>query len=174
MGKKANAAKSASKAEAKATKKAKLAAKAERKEVKQAGGSGKKGKGKAKDDVVDEDDLIKTLEEYRQKWADEHKTTEEVADIPSRRANAVLVACPVSTSLYLLGGEYFDGTTCTFYPELYKYNTEKNEWRRLSSPTQPSPRSAHQMVASPSGGGRLYVSAQLTVGGFKLVDDSLT
>lgn len=88
----------------------------------------------------------------------EHRTTEEVADIPSRRANATLTACPVSTNtLWLYGGEYFDGTDLFVYPDLYRYNTDKNEWRKLSSPTQPSPRSAHQIVASPAGGGKLWL-----------------
>ena len=140
-----------------------------------------KGKGKAKENQVEEEDLIQTLAEYRKRWEDgecndslgrsdavrkrpdsfghiEHRTSEEVADVPSRRANATLTACPVSTNtLWLYGGEYFDGTSCYFYPELYRYNTDKEEWRKLSSPTQPSPRSAHQIIASPVGGGKLWL-----------------
>ena len=161
--KKGGAAKAASKAEAKAAKKAKLAGKAERKANKDVegntgGASSKKGKGKGKAAEDDDlEDLIQTLAEYRKRWEEEHKTTEESTEIPSRRANATLVACPVSTSLWLMGGEYFDGTSCYFYPDLYRYNTEKNEWRRLSSPTQPGPRSAAQLVASPASGGRLWL-----------------
>lgn len=81
MGKsgKTKAAKASSKAEAKAAKKAKAASKAERREAKTATGgkkseqgsgkSGSKGKGKAKkEQVVDEDDLIQTLEAYRRQW----------------------------------------------------------------------------------------------------------
>lgn len=90
--------------------------------------------------------------------ATDHKTSEEAAEIPSRRANATLTADPVSTNtLWLYGGEYFDGTNCYFYPDLYRYIIDKNEWRRLSSPTQPGPRSAHQVVASSSGGGKLWL-----------------
>lgn len=170
MGKsgKTKASKANSKAEAKAAKKAKLASKAERKESKKAiaprdSGTAKTGKGKGKAKAKptaaeEEEDLIQTLEEYRKRWETEHKTTEETADIPSRRANASLTACPVnSNQLWLYGGEFFDGTNCYFYPELFRYNTEKNEWKKLSSPTQPSPRSAHQIVASPAGGGKLWL-----------------
>lgn len=80
MGKsgKTKAAKSGSKAEAKAAKKAKAASKAERRENKKAKdvtaessskASKGKGKGKAKQKEVDDDeDLIQTLEEYRRRW----------------------------------------------------------------------------------------------------------
>lgn len=58
-----------------------------------------KGKGKGGKDGDDvEEDLIQTLEEYRKAWAAEHLVSEEVASVPSRRANATLTACPVSTS----------------------------------------------------------------------------
>lgn len=80
MGKsgKTKAAKSATKAEAKAAKKAKAASKAERSQNKKAKdlaadssskASKNKGKGKAKQKEVDDDeDLIQTLEEYRRRW----------------------------------------------------------------------------------------------------------
>lgn len=172
MGKsgKTKASKSGSKAEAKAAKKAKLASKAERKEakktkdVKSAGGasgsSGKRGKGKNKASVQDDDeeDLIQTLEEYRRKWQEDHKVTEETTDTPSRRANATLTACPTDSNiLWLYGGEYFDGTSNFFFPDLFRYNIEKKEWKKLSSPNQPNPRSAHQIVPSPQGGGKLWL-----------------
>ncbi|GAA5907738.1 Kel3p [Sporobolomyces salmoneus] len=139
------------KAEAKAAKKAKAEKKAGKKGSKQA----KKGKD---DGDMDEDDLIRTLEEYRQAWADEHKVTEEtIGGPPSRRANAVLTPSPVSDHLYLFGGEYYDGQTVELYADLYRYDPGKNEWRRFTSPTQPGPRSAHQMVATPAGGGKIWI-----------------
>lgn len=155
----------ASKAEQKAQKKAKLAAKAERKEAKKTGqddgkkskGKGKAGAGKSANDM-DEEDLIKTLDEYRAQWEADHKVSEEIVDVPTRRANATLTACPVNSNhLWLYGGELFDGTSAFFYPDLYRYAIDKQEWRRFSSPTQPSPRSAHQMVPSPQGGGKLIL-----------------
>lgn len=170
MGKsgKTKAGKTASKAEQKAQKKAKLAAKAERKENKKSGdaaaggpSSGKKAKGKghaAAGGDINEEDLIKTLEEYRAKWEADHKVSEELVDVPTRRANATLTACPINSNhIWLYGGELFDGTSAFFYPDLYRYAIDKQEWRRFSSPTQPSPRSAHQIVASPQGGGKLIL-----------------
>ncbi|SGY45982.1 BQ5605_C001g00367 [Microbotryum silenes-dioicae] len=119
----------------------------------------KKSKGKNKDDGdMDEDDLIRTLEEYRERWAAEHTVSEDVVDgPPSRRANATLTACPVKDHLYLIGGEYFDGSTVAIYPDVFRYSPDKNEWRRFTSPTAPGPRSAHQVCASPAGGGKLWL-----------------
>ena len=55
------------------------------------------------------------------------------------------------------GGEYYDGTTVQIYPDLFRYDPGKNEWRQFTSPTSPGPRSAHQVVASPAGGGKLWL-----------------
>lgn len=33
------------------------------------------------------------------------------------------------------------------YGDLYRYDIEKNEWKSISSPNSPPPRSAHQAVA---------------------------
>lgn len=41
--------------------------------------------------------------------------------------------------------------------QMYRYDPSKNEWRKFSSPTQPGPRAAHQMVGTVAGGGRLWV-----------------
>ena len=90
----------------------------------------------------------------------------------------MLTPSPVSEHLYLFGGEYYDGQTVELYADvsfanlnflpfafadsfhlptlmqLYRYDPGKNEWRKFTSPTQPGPRSAHQMVATPAGGGK--------------------
>ncbi|KAK4047007.1 Kelch repeat-containing protein 3 [Microbotryomycetes sp. JL201] len=173
-----------SKAVAKAAKKNKAAAKQEKRETKQIKKTKSKGKGKdggnGQDQDMDEADLIRTLEEYRQKWAEEHKvsgtwnvslepgevleaylctgsTEETVEGPPSRRANATFTPCPVKDHLYLFGGEYFDGQKVELYADMYRYAPDKNEWRKFTSPTAPGPRSAHQMVASPAGGGKLWL-----------------
>jgi len=90
------------KAKLKAEKKEKASKKAASKDVKQVKKS--KGKDKQKDDW-DEDDLIRTLEEYRQQWAEDHRVSEEIVGVPTRRANATLTACPVSNHLWLFGEE---------------------------------------------------------------------
>ncbi|KWU46103.1 galactose oxidase, partial [Rhodotorula sp. JG-1b] len=105
-----------------------------------------------------EDDFLTSLEQFRQKWAEDHKVTEETVEgPPSRRANATLVASPVSDHLFLFGGENYDGQRVEMYADMYRYDPSKNEWRKFSSPTQPGPRAAHQMVGTVAGGGRLWV-----------------
>lgn len=85
--------------------------------------------------------------------------TEEVVEgPPSRRANATLTACPNGNHLWSIGGEFFseDGKAY-FYNDVFRYSPEKNEWRKFISPTCPGPRSAHSVVASPVGGGKLFL-----------------
>ncbi|KAG0658018.1 hypothetical protein C6P46_006078 [Rhodotorula mucilaginosa] len=118
----------------------------------------KKKKGKEKEETWEEDDFLTSLEQFRQKWAEDHKVTEETVEgPPSRRANATLVASPVSDHLFLFGGENYDGQRVEMYADMYRYDPSKNEWRKFSSPTQPGPRAAHQMVGTVAGGGRLWV-----------------
>ncbi|KAH9815522.1 hypothetical protein DFH28DRAFT_1082337 [Melampsora americana] len=141
------------KAAIKAAKKEKQAKKVEQKSKKQL---------KA-EKVAEEEDLLVTLEEFRKKWEDDHKVTEDVIDgPPSRRANASLTPDPVNPHLWLFGGEFFDGTHAFFYNDLYRFSPDKNEWRRYSSPTFPGPRSAHQIVATPAGGGKLWLFVNQT------------
>ncbi|KLO15366.1 hypothetical protein SCHPADRAFT_824811 [Schizopora paradoxa] len=138
------------KASAKAVKKAKAAQKDEKKEEKRAG--------KSKDNE-EEEDLEKILEEYRKEWEAKHAVTEEIVEgPPSRRANATLTSCPSGNYLWCIGGEYFseDGKAY-FYNDVYRYNPDKDEWRKFVSPTCPGPRSAHSVAASPAGGGKLFL-----------------
>ena len=44
-----------------------------------------------------------------------------------------------------------------FYNDVFRYTPEKDEWRKFVSPTCPGPRSAHAVVASPAGGGKLFL-----------------
>lgn len=62
------------KASGKAAAKKAKAVKGERKSLAKETKSVKKGKG-AQDDIMGEDDLIATLEQYRAQWAEEHKVT---------------------------------------------------------------------------------------------------
>ncbi|KAA1138403.1 hypothetical protein PGTUg99_001126 [Puccinia graminis f. sp. tritici] len=145
---KAKKAKASNKAAVKASKKEKQAKKVEQKSKKQL----------ALEAAAEEEDLLTTLEEFRAKWEAEHKVTEDVIDgPPSRRANASFTPDPNQPYIWLFGGEFFNGTTAHFYNDLYRYSPDKNEWRRYSSPTFPGPRSTHQMVATPAGGGKLWL-----------------
>ncbi|KAI0287379.1 hypothetical protein BC826DRAFT_1093375 [Russula brevipes] len=151
MGKKKISSAQTSKTAAKAAKKAKAAQKIERKE--------KKKSGKAKDEFDDDQDLEGILENIRREWEAAHAVTEELVEgPPSRRANATLTACPSGDYLWCIGGEFFseDGKAY-FYNDVFRYSPEKDEWRKFVSPTCPGPRSAHAVVASPSGGGKLFL-----------------
>ena len=50
-----------------------------------------------------------------------------------------------------------------FYNDVYRYTPEKDEWRKFVSPTCPGPRSAHVVVSSPAGGGKLFLFGWLCV-----------
>ncbi|KAI0367424.1 galactose oxidase [Pilatotrama ljubarskyi] len=144
--------KDVTKASAKAAKKAKAAQKVERKEKKKAT--------KTKDDFDEDDqDLESILDKIQREWEEAHKVTEELVEgPPSRRANATLTPCPNGNHLWCIGGEFFsDDGKAHFYSDVYRYSPEKNEWRKFVSPTCPGPRSAHAVVASPAGGGKLYL-----------------
>ncbi|KAI0058066.1 galactose oxidase [Artomyces pyxidatus] len=152
MGKK-KASSAPSKAAAKAAKKTKATQKIERKEK-------KKKPSKAKDDFEeDEQNLEEILENIRREWEAAHAVTEELVEgPPSRRANATLTPCPNGNHLWCIGGEFFseDGKA-HFYSDVYRYSPEKDEWRKFISPTCPGPRSAHAVVATPAGGGKLFL-----------------
>ncbi|KIJ63011.1 hypothetical protein HYDPIDRAFT_113512 [Hydnomerulius pinastri MD-312] len=142
-----------SKAAAKAQKKAKAAQKTARKETK------KVTKSQKDKEEQDDEDLEGILDKMRREWEEAHTVTEELVEgPPSRRANATLTPCPNGNHLWCIGGEYFseDGKA-HFYNDVFRYSPDKDEWRRFVSPTCPGPRSAHSVVASPAGGGKLFL-----------------
>ncbi|KAL7067449.1 kelch motif family protein [Cryptosporidium serpentis] len=63
---------------------------------------------------------------------------------------------PITGELLIFGGEYYDGQNVKIYHDLYKWNIERNEWKKviLSSPQKsndcysggPKPRCSHQSV----------------------------
>ncbi|KAJ3103469.1 hypothetical protein HDU97_010052, partial [Phlyctochytrium planicorne] len=52
--------------------------------------------------------------------------------------------------------EYYDGQKVQLYNDLFVYNIDKNEWRKITSPNTPGPRSSHQLILSPAGRGYLF------------------
>ncbi|KAF8815471.1 hypothetical protein BYT27DRAFT_7249132 [Phlegmacium glaucopus] len=157
---------SSSAAASKAAKKAKATKKTERKETKIAlkskstlkgsstTGGKKSGKKKGNDSDTDDDDLEGILEKE-----EAHTVTEEfVEGPPSRRANATLTACPNGGHLWCIGGEFFseDGRAY-FYNDVFRYTSEKDEWRKFVSPTCLGPRSAHGVAVSLAGGGKIFL-----------------
>ncbi|XP_047177775.1 kelch domain-containing protein 4 [Vigna umbellata] len=67
---------------------------------------------------------------------------------PSPRSNCSLTVNPLKeTELILYGGEFYNGNKTFVYGDLFRYDVEKLEWKLVSSPNSPPPRSAHQAVA---------------------------
>ncbi|UNI14570.1 Kelch repeat-containing protein 3, variant 2 [Purpureocillium takamizusanense] len=95
-------------------------------------------------------DLDEVLEEYRRQQEQFLKITETVCDAPPRpRAASTLMASPHdSNSLLLFGGEYFNGSLAQFYNDLHIYNVNRDEWRCVTSPNAPLPRSGHAWTRS--------------------------
>lgn len=55
-----------------------------------------------------------------------------------------MLASPAnSNELFLFGGEYFNGALAQFYNDLFVYLIDKDEWRLVTSPNTPLPRSGH-------------------------------
>lgn len=85
------------------------------------------------------------LEEYRRQQEQFLKVTETVCETtPRPRASSTLIASPTdSNNLLLFGGEYFNGSLAQFYNDLLIYNIARDEWRSVTSPNAPLPRSGH-------------------------------
>ncbi|KAG5926399.1 hypothetical protein E4U42_003346 [Claviceps africana] len=127
--------------DAKKAKKAEKAAKQATKGEKKAKNMAAKIDGSDAEDV----DLDDVLEEYRRQQEQFHKVTETVCDAPPRpRAASTLMASPSDTNnILLFGGEYFNGSLAQFYNDLHIYNISRDEWRCVTSPNAPLPRSGH-------------------------------
>ncbi|KAH0551055.1 hypothetical protein GP486_007593 [Trichoglossum hirsutum] len=127
-----------------AEKKARVAEKANRKAAQKE----KKGKAKGRrpgDESDAEDiDLDAVLEEYARQQAQFLKVTEVESEPPPPRSSSTFIGSPSSSNeLFLFGGELFDGAVAKFYNDLYVYLIDKDEWRVVTSPNTPLPRSGH-------------------------------
>ncbi|KAF2399879.1 galactose oxidase [Trichodelitschia bisporula] len=126
-----------------ADKKARVAQKQEKKAAQKE----KKGKSKprdADDSDADDVDIDAVLAEYARQQEQFLKVTEVSTDPPSPRSSATLIASPANDhELFLFGGEYFNGALASFNNDLYVYNTHRDDWRRVTSPNSPLPRSGH-------------------------------
>ena len=65
---------------------------------------------------------------------------------PSPRSNCTLTPHPSKPFLILFGGEFFNGQTTSVYNDLFLLHLPSHQWRRVTSPNTPAPRSAHQSV----------------------------
>ncbi|KAJ5983929.1 kelch repeats protein [Penicillium waksmanii] len=143
MGKKTK--KSAEQKDRIAAKQSKKSAKTEKKS---------KAKNKDADSDAEEADLDSILAQYAEEQARFLKVTEVVSEPPAPRSSATVLASPSNRNeLLLFGGEYYDGTLATFFNNLYVYLIDRGEWREVTSPNSPLPRSGHAWCRGGNTGG---------------------
>ncbi|CAN6276084.1 unnamed protein product [Urochloa humidicola] len=120
----------------------------EKTERKTAKGEEKRARREARK-VGEEDDIDAILRSIQKEEAKKKEVhVEENVPAPSPRSNCSLTINPLKeTELILYGGEFYNGSKTFVYGDLYRYDVEKSEWKLVSSPNSPPPRSAHQTVA---------------------------
>lgn len=127
------------------------------KQNKKAAKSEKKVKAKNADADSDADenvDLDAVLAAYAEQQAKFLKVTEQSCSAPSPRSSATLIASPSNKNeLLLFGGEYYDGASVLFYNDLFVYQINQGEWRQVTSPNSPLPRSGHAWCRGGNTGG---------------------
>ncbi|KAF1988286.1 galactose oxidase [Aulographum hederae CBS 113979] len=144
---------------AKAKDKKKAAEKKARKTTAQEKKTDKKGKKTTAKNAADDSDaesvdLDAVLAEYAKQQEQFLKVTETTCDPPSHRASSTLIGSPANDNeLFLFGGEYYNGSTANFYNDLFIYNTHRDEWRQVTSPNSPLPRSGHAWTRGGNAGG---------------------
>ncbi|KAK5946197.1 Kelch repeat-containing protein 3 [Knufia obscura] len=138
--------KSAEQKAAKVAKQGKKAAKGEKKV---------KTKNADADSDADENvDLDAVLAAYAEQQAKFLKVTEQPCGAPSPRSSATFIASPSNKNeLLLFGGEYYDGLSAAFYSDLFVYQINQGEWRHVTSPNSPLPRSGHAWCRGGNTGG---------------------
>ncbi|EXJ90899.1 hypothetical protein A1O1_04005 [Capronia coronata CBS 617.96] len=138
-------------------------ARAQAKQSKKAAKGEKKSKAKvaalnADSDADDDVDLDAVLAAYAEEQAKFLKVTEQPCGPPSPRSSSTLVASPSNRNeIFLFGGEYHDGSTASFYNDLFVYLIDRGEWHQVSSGNSPLPRSGHAACRGGNTGG-IYVS----------------
>ena len=116
-----------------------------------------KARGADNDSDAEDIDLDAVLASYAEQQAKFLKVTETESGPPPPRSSSTLIASPSNRNeLMLFGGEYFDGTLATFYNNLYVYLIDRNEWREVTSPNSPLPRSGHAWCRGGNAGG-IYI-----------------
>ncbi|KAH1074677.1 hypothetical protein J1N35_027005 [Gossypium stocksii] len=94
----------------------------------------------------DIDAILLSIQKEEAKKKEVH--VDENVPAPSPRSNCSLTVNPLKdTELILYGGEFYNGSKTFVYGDLYRCDVEKMEWKLVSSPNSPPPRSAHQAVA---------------------------
>ncbi|KMS97186.1 hypothetical protein BVRB_7g178490 [Beta vulgaris subsp. vulgaris] len=94
----------------------------------------------------DIDAILLSIQKEEAKKKEVH--VEENVPAPSPRSNGSLNINPLKeTELILYGGEFYNGNKTFVYGDLYRFDVEKQDWKLVSSPNSPPPRSSHQAIA---------------------------
>lgn len=151
MGKKDKKGKTAEQKARVQAKQNKKMAKGEKKAKSKSAGRG----GDVDSDAESDVDLDAVLAAYAEEQAKFLKVSEQVCESPpSARSSCTLAASPSSRNeILLFGGEYFDGSSAIFYNDLLVYLIDRVEWRQVTSPNSPLPRSGHAWCRGGNTGG---------------------
>lgn len=77
------------------------------------------------------------------------KTAESVeldCNAPSARINFAMANHPDKEEFFIFGGEFFNGSKTIVYGDFFNYSCLKNEFKALTNPICPSPRSSSQVL----------------------------
>lgn len=99
--------------------------------------------------ISEEDDIDAILLSIQKEEAKKKEVhIDENVPAPTPRSNCSLTMNSLKeTELILYGGEFYNGNKTFVYGDLYRHDIEKQEWKLISSPNSPPPRSSHQAVA---------------------------
>lgn len=128
-----------------AQKKARVAAKTERKTAAKEKKSKAKGKNNDDSDSDEGADLDAILAQYAAAQEQFHRVTETIqTEPPKPRSSATLIANPADArEVLLFGGESIVNGLASFSNELHIYRPATDQWRLVTSPNSPLPRSGH-------------------------------
>lgn len=140
-------------AEAKAQKAAKQSKKAAKSEKKV------KSKNQEIDSDTEDVDLDAVLAAYAAEQTKFLEVTEVASPPPSPRTSSTIAASPSNRSeILVFGGEFEnpDTRSVSFFNDLFTYQIHRHEWRKITSPNSPLPRSGHAWTRGGNTGG-LYL-----------------
>jgi hypothetical protein len=133
------------------------------KQTKKAAKTSSKLSSKTKDldsDAEDVTDLDAVLAAYALAQTKFLTVTESPSQPPSPRASGTLAASPTNKNeILLLGGEFLnpDTSAVSFFNDLYIYHITRSDWRLVTSPNSPLPRSGHAWTRAANAAAGLYL-----------------
>ncbi|KAF2835873.1 galactose oxidase [Patellaria atrata CBS 101060] len=137
-----------------AEKKARVAQKQDKKAAQKEKKTKNKPSNGGDDSDAEDVDLDAVLAEYARKQEQFLKVSETVVEPPSPRGSSTLIGSPSNDNeLFLFGGEYYNGALASFYNDLFIYNINRDEWKLVTSPNSPLPRSGHAWCRGGNAGG---------------------